>query len=111
MGAMMMRNMGNGAAVGDYDADADLDVLLLGQHGMARPAVPQRPASRTGPRAFTDVTEAAGLGDTGLVAGGALRGPRRRRPPDLLLVNDTDPDGKPTRHVSTGSDGDGTFRT
>ncbi len=27
---MMFRNQGNGAAVGDYDGDGDLDIYLLG---------------------------------------------------------------------------------
>src|SRR4051812_25982495 len=33
LGATMQRNMGNGAAVGDYNGDGYLDVLLLGQAG------------------------------------------------------------------------------
>ena len=33
MGAVMQRNMGEGAAVGDIDADGDLDVYLLAQAG------------------------------------------------------------------------------
>ena len=32
-GTLMQQNMGNGAAVGDYDGDGYLDVLLLGQAG------------------------------------------------------------------------------
>src|SRR5262245_66402346 len=32
-GTLMQENMGNGAAVGDYDGDGYLDVLLLGQAG------------------------------------------------------------------------------
>ena len=55
-GTLMQQNMGNGAAVGDYDGDGYLDVLLLGQAGHADQAVPQRSrrraaaaASRTSP--------------------------------------------------------------
>jgi len=59
----MQRNLGNGAAVGDYDGDGDLDVYLLGQGG--HPSRLFRNELNGGaPSAarFTDVTEAAGLG-------------------------------------------------
>ena len=59
----MQRNLGNGAAVGDYDADGDLDVYLLGQGGHASRLF--RNELNGGPPSaarFTDVTEAAGLG-------------------------------------------------
>ena len=37
---VMQRNMGNGAAVGDYDNDGDPDIYLLGQLGFCQPPVP-----------------------------------------------------------------------
>ena len=48
----MQRNLGNGAAVGDYDGDGDLDVYLLGQ-GATPPAcsATSSTAARQAPRA------------------------------------------------------------
>lgn len=54
-GTLMQQNMGNGAAVGDYDGDGYLDVLLLGQAGQGRscsttiPLPAAAAASRTSP--------------------------------------------------------------
>ena len=58
--AVFQRNMGNGAAVGDYDGDGDLDILLLGQRG--RPNVLLRNDLDLGLKWFTDVTNRAGVG-------------------------------------------------
>jgi hypothetical protein len=60
----MQRNLGNGAAVGDYDGDGDLDVYLLGQGGHLSRLFRNElihDGARGTPR-FTDVTDAAGLG-------------------------------------------------
>ena len=59
---MMQANLGNGAAVGDYDMDGDLDVLLLGQAGRHSKLF-RNDAGSDGGRLFADVTDAAGLGD------------------------------------------------
>ena len=60
-GTLMQENMGNGAAVGDYDGDGYLDVLLLGQAGHQTKLFRNDPAPDGG-RRYTDVTDAAGLG-------------------------------------------------
>ena len=60
-GTLMQENMGNGAAVGDYDGDGYLDVLLLGQAGHQTKLFHNDPAPGGG-RRYTDVTDAAGLG-------------------------------------------------
>ena len=57
----MQRNMGNGAAVGDFDQDGDLDVYLLGHNGFPNRLF--RNDLSAGTRGFTDVTELAGVGD------------------------------------------------
>jgi hypothetical protein len=108
MGAMMQRNMGNGAAVGDYDRDGDLDVYVLGQRGhldrlYRNELVPE------GTALFTDVTEAAGVGEPGLSRVAHFADLDGDGWLDLLLVNDTDPDGRlePSRLFRNA--GDGTF--
>jgi hypothetical protein len=59
----MQRNMGNGAAVGDYNGDGFLDIYLLGQSGHVSRLYRNDPSNgERGTRRFTDVTEAAGLG-------------------------------------------------
>jgi hypothetical protein len=108
MNSVMMRNMGNGAAVGDYDADSDLDVFLLGQNGkpdrlFRNELVPEGIAH------FTDATDAAGVGDTGSSRVAHFADLNGDRTLDLLLVNDTDPDGRLARSRIYRGNGDGTF--
>jgi enediyne biosynthesis protein E4 len=56
----MQQNMGNGAAVGDYNQDGNLDIYLLGQPG--DPNRLYRNDHTPSHEGFTDVTDAAGLG-------------------------------------------------
>jgi hypothetical protein len=108
MGAMMQRNMGQGAAVGDYDADGDLDVYLVAANGHPNRLL-RNELRPSGTARFTDVTEAAGVGDTGLgrLAHFAdLDGDGRL---DLLLLNDSHPDGRLSPSRIYRNAGDGTF--
>jgi hypothetical protein len=61
MSVAMQQNMGNGVAVGDYDRDGDPDIYLLGQPG--HPNRLYRNDHTIEREGFTDVTEAAGLGE------------------------------------------------
>ena len=92
-GDLMQQNMGNGAAVGDYNGDGWLDVLLLGQAGHPTRLFRNDPAPG-GTRHFTDVTEAAGLGGVTSNARVAqfvdLNGSGR---PDLVIAADYLPGG------------------
>ena len=108
MGAMMQRNMGQGAAVGDYDSDGDLDVYLVTANGHPNRLF-RNELRPSGTARFTDVTEAAGVGDTGLgrLAHFAdLDGDRRL---DILLLNDRHPDGRLSPSRLYRNAGDGTF--
>ena len=63
---MSQRNMGNGAAAGDYNSDGWLDIYLLGQAGHQSKLFRNVPGPN-GSRRFEDVTAAAGLAaQTGL---------------------------------------------
>jgi hypothetical protein len=110
---IQQRNMGNGAAVGDYNGDGWLDVLLLGQAGHHSKLFRNDPGPDGG-RRFTDVTDAAGLGDVTSNARVAqfvdLNGSGR---PDLVIASDWFPSapggavGGPSRIFR--NNGDGTF--
>jgi hypothetical protein len=58
--ADLQRNMGNGAAVGDYDGDGDLDLYLLAQAGHNNKLFANQLAE-TGVATFHDVTDLVGL--------------------------------------------------
>jgi len=96
---------GTGAALTDYDSDSDLDLYLVNGSAIELPpgAPPRDRLYRNeGGFRFTDVTEAAGLGDTGW-GGGALAGD---------VDNDGDPDLLVTNfgsNVLYRNNGDGTF--
>src|SRR6478609_1065151 len=108
-GTLMEQNMGNGAAVGDYDGDGFLDVLLLGQAGHGTKLFHNDPAPGGG-RRFTDVTDAAGLGGVTSNARVAqfvdLSGRGR---PDLVIAADYMPGGPGGPSQILRNDGDGTF--
>lgn len=108
-GTLMQQNMGNGAAVGDYDGDGYLDVLLLGQAGHQTRLFHNVPAPDGG-RRYTDVTDAAGL--TGVTSNARvaqfvdLSGSGR---PDIVIAADYVPGGPGGPSQILRNTGDGTF--
>lgn len=88
---VMQRNMGNGAAIGDYDNDGDLDVYLLGPWG--RPNVLYRNDHGPGACNFSNVTDAVGLGDVGFGRVAHFADLDNDGWQDLLLVNDDEATG------------------
>lgn len=108
MGAMMQRNMGEGAAVGDIDADGDLDVYLIAQAGRPNRLF-RNQLAETGRATFSDITEAAGVGDTGLGRAAQFGDLDGDGDLDLILANDRDPDGVLSPSRVWRNRGDGTF--
>jgi len=81
----MQRIMGNGAAVGDYDGDGDLDLYLLGHNGQPNRLFRNELVTRT----FTDVTPPE-LADTGLGRVAHFVDLDNDGDLDLLVINDDD---------------------
>jgi hypothetical protein len=81
----MLRNTGNGAAVGDYDNDGDLDVYLLGQLG--RPNRLFRNELDLGLKRFVNVTPSV-LADLGTSRAAAFVDLDQDGLRDLVLLND-----------------------
>jgi hypothetical protein len=108
MAAMMLRNMGNGAAVADVFGDGRLDVLLLGQLGHPNRLFRNR-LTASGETEFVDVTEAAGLANNGGSRTAAFADLDNDGRPDLIVMNDWDGEemGSPSRIFR--NDGDGFF--
>jgi len=108
MAAVMLRNMGNGAAVADAFGDGALDVFVLGQIGHPD-RLYRNMLRQTGRPDFVDVTQQAGLANNGgsrVAAFADLNGDGR---PDLIVMNDWDgaKAGSPSRVYR--NNGDGTF--
>ena len=87
---LIFRNAGNGAAVGDYDNDGDLDVYLLGQLGLSNRLF--RNNLEAGSKTFTDVT-AAPLDDLGMSRVAHFADLDNDGFLDLVLVNDDEGSG------------------
>ena len=109
MGAVMQRNMGEGAAVGDIDADGDLDVYLLAQAGRPNRLFRNDLDSAGGRLGFTDITETAGVGDLGLGRAAQFADFDRDGDLDLILANDRDPAGVLAPSRVWRNDGTGRF--
>lgn len=86
MKRVMQRNMGNGAAVGDYDNDGDLDVYVLGQTGSANRLY--RNDLVGGARKFTNIAAIAGVADTGFGRTAQFADMNNDGWDDLILLND-----------------------
>jgi len=108
MMSVMMRNMGNGAAVADTTGSGNLDVLLLGQQ--SHPNVLYRNRGTGVQPQFQDVTQDAGLKNNGGSRVAAFADLDNDGHPDLLVINDWD--GKQVGSASKvyRNKGDGTFQ-
>jgi hypothetical protein len=105
---LMQRNMGNGAAVGDYDDDGDLDVYLLAQQGLENRLY--RNVLDMGTKGFEDVTGVTpAVADLGLSRVAFFADLDGDGDLDLLLINDDNgtPDVSPSKVLR--NDGAGTF--
>ncbi|MCZ6698984.1 MAG: CRTAC1 family protein [Planctomycetota bacterium] len=112
---LMQRNMGCGAAVGDYDNDGDLDIYLLAQLGLPnklyRNDVVAPPNDGFGDSiggGFVDVTDSAGVGNMGFSRVAHFVDLDNDGFLDLVLVNDNDvsgnyPGSRIYRNTGTGS--------
>ncbi len=106
--AMMLRNLGNGAAVADVFGDGRLSVLLLGQLGHPNRLF-RNQLSATGETVFVDVTEAAGLANNGGSRTAAFADLDNDGDMDLVVVNDFDGSEIGSPSSIFRNDGDGTF--
>jgi hypothetical protein len=89
MAAMMLRNMGNGAAVADIFGDGRLSVLLLGQLGHPNRLF-RNQVDSSGQTTFVDVTESSGLADKGGARTAAFADLDNDGQLDLIVMNDWD---------------------
>lgn len=108
MAAMMLRNMGNGAAVADVFDDGSLSVLLLGQLGHPNRLF-RNQLSATGQADFVDATDSAGLTNEGGSRAAAFVDLDNDGQLDLIVMNDWDGNktGSPSKVYR--NEGDGTF--
>ncbi len=108
MAAVMLRNMGNGAAVADVFDDGSLSVLLLGQLGHPNRLF-RNQLTQTGAAGFVDVTEEAGLANDGGSRAATFADLDDDGRLDLIVMNDWDgADGGSPSKVYRNA-GDGTF--
>ena len=102
----MFEPMSAGVAVFDYDGDGDLDIYFVNGaplKGTKLPTAPRNALYRNdGHLKFTDVTDKAGVGDTGLGLGIAIGDYNNDGRPDIY-VNNFGP------NVLYRNNGDGTF--
>ncbi|CAN5718329.1 CRTAC1 family protein [soil metagenome] len=108
-GLVMQRNMGNGAAVGDYDRDGWLDVYLLGQAGHPNALYRNVEDAATGGRRFIEVGAEAGVADLGLGRVAHFADLDGDGWLDLMVLNDVDPEGRLAPSRIFRNDRDGTF--
>jgi hypothetical protein len=106
--AMMLRNMGNGAAAADVFGDGRLSILMLGQLGHPNRLF-RNQLTPSGGTEFVDVTEAAGLANTGGSRTAAFADLDNDGRLDLVVMSDFDGGsmGNPSRVYR--NEGDGTF--
>ncbi len=101
----LTEGMGSGGAWLDYDGDGNLDLYLVNGSTHNRPAgggEPNRLYRGDGKGHFTDVTEAAGVGDRGWGYGVAVGDYDNDDDPDLFVTNQG-------ANVLYRNDGDGGF--
>ena len=84
---LVQRNMGNGAAVADYDNDGDFDIYLLG--GLGKSNRLYRNELEAGTLAFVEVTAEAGLVNLGLSRVAQFTDLDNDGWQDLILLNDS----------------------
>ncbi|HPF37703.1 MAG TPA: CRTAC1 family protein [Phycisphaerae bacterium] len=108
---LMQRNMGNGAAVGDYDNDGDLDVLLLANQGNTSRLF--RNNLELGVRTFSDVTTTAGIDFDGIARVAHFADLDNDGWLDIVVINDDDgtPNASPSRIFRNNADGTFSDRT
>lgn len=103
----IVETMGSGLALFDYDLDSDLDVYFVSGSTLERlargePGEPNRLFRNDGNWTFTDVTEPAGIGDTGFGQGVAVADVDNDGDEDVYVTNYG-------RSVLYRNRGDGTF--
>jgi hypothetical protein len=108
MSAMMLRNMGNGAAVADVFEDGRLSVLMLGQLGHPNRLF-RNQLDAAGKASFVDVTDAAGLTGKGGSRAAAFADLDDDGHLDLIVMNDWDGAEAGSPSAVYRNNGDGTF--
>jgi hypothetical protein len=105
--SMMQRNMGNGAAVGDYDRDGDLDIYVVGQLGQLNRLF--RSDLDSGSKSFTEVSAAAGVDSDGFSRMATFVDLDNDGWLDLVVLNDDNGLGVSPPSYVYRNRGDGTF--